>query len=105
MNQAVLDLQSRRDLIVQELDGSRLWFQKVAGHCWLMQQSCARRHRIAATPMTARLQEVAPLYVSLVYPTEPVDRLSGIGDRPGQEALITVLSTPAASPRHRYPTS
>jgi hypothetical protein len=37
--------------------------------------------RIAATPLTAWGQEVAPQYVRLVYATEPADRLRGIGER------------------------
>ncbi|MGZ4662574.1 MAG: aspartate aminotransferase, partial [Arthrobacter sp.] len=37
--------------------------------------------RIAATPMTAWGQDVAPRYVRLVYATEPITRLRGVGQR------------------------
>jgi aspartate/methionine/tyrosine aminotransferase len=90
--QAVRDLQARRDLIVQELDGVPVvvpeggWSLLVDATALgipaaELSQRLLTLGRIAATPMTAWGQEVAPRYVRLVYATEPVDRLSGIGNR------------------------
>jgi aspartate/methionine/tyrosine aminotransferase len=92
VDQAVRDLQARRDLIVQELDGLPVvvpeggWSLLVDATALgtsapQFSQRLLTHGRIAATPMTAWGQEVAPRYVRLVYATEPVDRLSGIGDR------------------------
>ena len=39
------------------------------------------RGRIAVTPMSAWGEEVAPRHVRLVFATEPLDRLRGIGER------------------------
>ncbi len=90
--QAVRDLQGRRDLIVQELDGLPVvvpeggWSLLVDATALAipapeLSQRLLTHGRIAATPMTAWGQEVAPRYIRLVYATEPVDRLSDIGDR------------------------
>ena len=89
---AVRDLQARRDLIVEELDGLPVvvpeggWSLLVDATTLGVQapelsQRLLSHGRIAATPMTAWGQEVAPRHVRLVYATEPVDRLRGIGDR------------------------
>jgi aspartate/methionine/tyrosine aminotransferase len=89
---AVRDLQARRDLIVQELDGLPVvvpeggWSLLVDATALgipapELSQRLLTHGRIAATPMTAWGHEVAPRYIRLVYATEPVDRLNGIGDR------------------------
>jgi aspartate/methionine/tyrosine aminotransferase len=89
---AVREWQARRDLVVAELDGVPL---VVPDGGWsLLVDAAALGHdapelsrrlleygRIAATPMTAWGEEVAPRYVRLVFATEPLDRLRGIGDR------------------------
>jgi aspartate/methionine/tyrosine aminotransferase len=89
---AVRDWEARRDLIVAELDGIPL---VVPDGGWsLLVDAAALGHdapelsrrllehgRIAATPMTAWGEEVAPRYVRLVFATEPLDRLRGIGAR------------------------
>jgi aspartate/methionine/tyrosine aminotransferase len=90
--QAVRDLQARRDLIVRELDGLPVvapeggWSLLVDATALgipapELSQRLLTHGRIAATPMTAWGQKVAPRYIRLVYATEPVDRLNGIGDR------------------------
>jgi aspartate/methionine/tyrosine aminotransferase len=38
-------------------------------------------HKVAATPMTAWGDRVAPRYVRLVFSNEPVERLALLGDR------------------------
>ncbi len=89
---AVSDLQARRDLIVHELDGLPVvvpeggWSLLVDATALGipapdLSQRLLTESRIAATPMTAWGQEVAPRYLRLVYATEPVDRLRGIGER------------------------
>jgi aspartate/methionine/tyrosine aminotransferase len=92
IDQAVRDLQARRDLIVEELDGLPVVVPDGGWSLLLdatelgtpapeLSQRLLTYGRIAATPMTAWGQEVAPRYVRLVFATEPVDRLRGIGDR------------------------
>ena len=89
---AVRDLQARRDLIVEELDGLPVVVPEGGWSLLVdattlgvpapeLSQRLLSHGRIAATPMTAWGQEVAPRHVRLVYATEPVDRLRGIGDR------------------------
>jgi aspartate/methionine/tyrosine aminotransferase len=89
---AVLEWQARRDLIVAELDGLPVivpeggWSLLVdAESLGLPAPELSRRllihGRIAATPMTAWGASVAPSYVRLVYATEPLHRLRGIGQR------------------------
>jgi aspartate/methionine/tyrosine aminotransferase len=89
---AVLEWQARRDLILQELEGlpvvapdggwSLLLDAKAVGReAPELSSRLLDRGRIAATPMTAWGQGVAPRYVRLVYSNEPLDRLRGIGDR------------------------
>ena len=91
---AVTDWQARRDLILRELDGLPLvtpdggWSLLVnAGALGLkapeLSQRLLQHGRIAATPMTQWGQQVAPDYVRLVFATEPIERLTGIGDRFG----------------------
>ena len=38
-------------------------------------------HKVAATPMTAWGETVAPRHVRLVYSNEPVERLATLGER------------------------
>ncbi len=89
---AVREWQARRDLIVAELEDVAL---VVPDGGWsLLVDAAALGHeapelsrrllehgRIAATPMTAWGEEVAPRHVRLVFATEPLDRLRGIGAR------------------------
>ncbi|MGH2955062.1 MAG: pyridoxal phosphate-dependent aminotransferase [Solirubrobacterales bacterium] len=89
---AVREWQARRDLIVEELDGLPVvvpeggWsllidaraLGKEAGE---LSKLLLERGRIAATPMTAWGEEVAPRFVRFVYATEPRERLRGIGER------------------------
>ena len=92
VDDAVREWQARRDLIVQELEGLPLvvpdggWSLLVDAEALgkgapELSASLLERGRIAATPMTAWGQEVAPRYVRLVYANEPLERLRGIGDR------------------------
>jgi aspartate/methionine/tyrosine aminotransferase len=92
ISEAVAELQMRRDLITQELDGLPVvvpeggWSLLIdATELGIPAPELSNRllthGRIAATPMTAWGPDVAPRYVRFVFATEPVDRLSGIGDR------------------------
>ena len=89
---AVRDWQARRDLIVAELEdialvvpdgGWSLLVDAVAlGHeAPELSRRLLDHGRIAATPMTAWGEAVAPRHVRLVFATEPLDRLRGIGAR------------------------
>lgn len=89
---AVGEWQARRDLIVAELDGIPLvvpdggWSLLVdaaaLGHdAPALSRRLLEHGRVAATPMTAWGEEVAPRHVRLVFATEPRDRLRGIGER------------------------
>lgn len=89
---AVAAWQARRDLILRELDGLPVvrpdggWSLLVnAGALGLkapeLTQRLLQHGRIAATPMSEWGQQVAPEYVRLVFATEPLERLTGIGER------------------------
>jgi aspartate/methionine/tyrosine aminotransferase len=89
---AVAEWQARRDLIVTELDDlpvvvpdggwSLLLDAEALGtNAPALSKRLLDQGRIAATPMTAWGQDVAPRYVRLVYANEPLDRLRGIGER------------------------
>lgn len=89
---AVREWQDRRDLLVEELAGLPIvvpdggWSMLVDARALgvtapELSRSLLERGRIAATPMTAWGEQVAPRYVRLVFATEPLDRLRGIGDR------------------------
>jgi aspartate/methionine/tyrosine aminotransferase len=89
---AVHEWQSRRDLVIAELAGLPVvvseggWSMLLDAEALGMRAPELSRRllavgRIAATPMTAWGQDVAPRYVRLVYATEPMDRLQGIGAR------------------------
>jgi aspartate/methionine/tyrosine aminotransferase len=92
VHEAVVEWQERRDLILQELDGLPVvrpdggWSLLIdARELGFGAPELAQRllefGRIAATPMTAWGKDVAPRFVRLVYATEPLDRLKGIGER------------------------
>lgn len=89
---AVREWQAGRDLILQELDGLPVVIPDGGWSLLLDAQALGKdasefskrlqdHSRIAATPMTAWGQEVAPRYVRFVYATEPLERLRGIGER------------------------
>jgi aspartate/methionine/tyrosine aminotransferase len=89
---AVRDWQARRDLILQELEGLPVvipeggWSllvdaEALGTEAAELSKQLLEHGRIAATPMTAWGQSVAPRYVRLVYANEPLERLRGIGDR------------------------
>lgn len=89
---AVREWQSRRDLLAAELDGLPIVIPDGGWSLLLDAEALGMRApelskrllvegRIAATPMTAWGQDVAPRYVRLVYATEPIGRLRGIGER------------------------
>lgn len=89
---AVREWQLRRDLLLDELRGLPFvipdggWSLLLDAEALGMSapELSARllaNGRIAATPMTAWGEEVAPRYVRLVYSAEPLGRLRGIGDR------------------------
>jgi aspartate/methionine/tyrosine aminotransferase len=89
---AVREWQARRDLILEELDGLPVvspdggWSMLVDAEALgttapELSRRLLERGRIAATPMTAWGEEVAPRHVRLVYATEPLDRLRGMGER------------------------
>lgn len=89
---AVRQWQERRDLVLDELAGLPVvvpeggWSllvnaQEVGMSAAELSRNLLERGRIAATPMTAWGRDVAPQYVRLVFATEPVHRLRGIGDR------------------------
>jgi aspartate/methionine/tyrosine aminotransferase len=92
VSDAVREWQARRDLILQELEGLPAvipeggWSLLVDAEALgkgapELSASLLERGRIAATPMTAWGEEVAPRYVRLVYANESLDRLRGIGER------------------------
>jgi aspartate/methionine/tyrosine aminotransferase len=88
---AVGEWQARRDAVLQQLEGlpavrpdggwsllmdvERLGLEAPAVSEALIEQ------KVAATPMTAWGQDVAPRHVRFVYSNEPVDRLSALGQR------------------------
>ena len=89
---AVREWQARRDLIVQELEGLPViipdggWSLLIDAEALgtdapELSTRLLDHGRIAATPMTAWGQEVAPCYVRLVYANEPIETLRGIGER------------------------
>jgi aspartate/methionine/tyrosine aminotransferase len=89
---AVREWGARRDLIVEELDGLPVVVPEGGWSLLVDAQAMGKdpgelskllleHGRIAATPMTAWGEQVAPRYVRLVYATEPLERLRGIGER------------------------
>jgi aspartate/methionine/tyrosine aminotransferase len=92
VREAVIEWQARRDLILRELEGLpavspdggwSLLLDATALGMEAPELSAAllERGRIAATPMTAWGETVAPRYVRFVYSNEPLGRLRGIGER------------------------
>ena len=88
---ATAELQRRRDVLLEELDGlpavppsggwSLLLDAAALGHdATTASELLFARARIAATPMTG-WGEQAARYVRLVFANEPVDRLRGVGGR------------------------
>jgi aspartate/methionine/tyrosine aminotransferase len=92
VREAVIEWQTRRDLILRELEGlptvspdggwSLLLDATELGlDAPALSAALLERGRIAATPMTAWGETVAPRNVRFVYSNEPIGRLRGIGER------------------------
>jgi aspartate/methionine/tyrosine aminotransferase len=92
VREAVVEWQARRDLILRELEGLPVVSPDGGWSLLLdatelglrapdLSEALLERGRIAATPMTAWGESVAPRYVRLVYSNEPLGRLRGIGER------------------------
>jgi aspartate/methionine/tyrosine aminotransferase len=92
VREAVIEWQARRDLILRELEGLPavspdggwsllLDATELGREAPELSAALLERGRIAATPMTAWGETVAPRYVRLVYSNEPLGRLRGIGER------------------------
>lgn len=91
LTKAVAEFQRRRDVVMEELEG--LPAVKASGGWALLLDTQAmgipapqasRRlldQKVAATPMTAWGETVAPRYVRFVFSREPVDRLRELGGR------------------------
>lgn len=89
--QAVVEWQRRRDVVLEQLEGLPA-VRPVGGWSLLMDVDALGRsapelsralvdHKVAATPMTAWGEQVAPRYLRFVYSREPVQRLSQLGGR------------------------
>jgi aspartate/methionine/tyrosine aminotransferase len=89
--QAVAEWERRRDAILEQLDGLPA-VRPAGGWSLLMDVDALGRsapdlsaalaaHMVAATPMTAWGERVAPRYIRFVYSREPVQRLSQLGGR------------------------
>jgi aspartate/methionine/tyrosine aminotransferase len=88
---AVSEFERRRDAVMEELDG--LPAVKASGGWALLldtdsmgiapPEASARllEQKVAATPMTAWGETVAPRYVRFVFSREPVERLRSLGER------------------------
>lgn len=88
---AVAEFERRRDVLMQELEG--LPAVAASGGWALLLDTTAigvsppdasarlLKEKVAATPMTAWGETVAPRYLRLVFSREPVERLRGLGDR------------------------
>ncbi len=89
--QAVAEWERRRDAILGQLEGLpavrpaggwSLLMDVTALGCSAADLSAALAdHKVAATPMTAWGERVAPRYIRFVYSREPVQRLSQLGGR------------------------
>jgi aspartate/methionine/tyrosine aminotransferase len=89
--QAVAEWERRRDAILGQLEGLpavrpaggwSLLMDVTALGCSAADLSAALAdHKVAATPMTAWGERVAPGYIRFVYSREPVQRLSQLGGR------------------------
>jgi aspartate/methionine/tyrosine aminotransferase len=89
--QAVAEWERRRDAILEQLQGLPA-VRPAGGWSLLMDVDALGRsaadlsgalaaHKVAATPMTAWGERVAPRYIRFVYSREPVERLSQLGGR------------------------
>jgi aspartate/methionine/tyrosine aminotransferase len=89
---AVAEWESRRNLILEELEGLPVvvpdggWSLLLDADAFgvrapELSRRLLERGRIAATPMTAWGTTIAPRYVRLVFAREPVHRLSGLRQR------------------------
>ena len=89
--QAVAEWERRRDAILEQLDGLPA-VRPAGGWSLLMEVDALGTsapdlsralvdHQVAATPMTAWGERVAPRYIRFVYSREPVGRLSQLGGR------------------------
>jgi aspartate/methionine/tyrosine aminotransferase len=92
VGEAVIEWQARRDLILRELEGLPVvspdggWSllldaAELGVEAPELSASLLERGRIAATPMGAWGETVAPRHVRFVYSNEPLARLRGIGER------------------------
>jgi aspartate/methionine/tyrosine aminotransferase len=89
--QAVAEWERRRDAILEQLEGLpavrpaggwSLLIDVTTLGCSAAELSAALAdHKVAATPMTAWGEGVAPGYIRFVYSREPVQRLSQLGGR------------------------
>ncbi|TDD06940.1 pyridoxal phosphate-dependent aminotransferase [Nonomuraea deserti] len=90
--EAVAEYQARHDTVVQQLDGLPVVRAGGGWSCLVDAEALGmtaadlsarllERGRVAATPMTAWGETVAPRYVRLVYSNEPVHRLADLRAR------------------------
>jgi aspartate/methionine/tyrosine aminotransferase len=88
---AVAEFQRRRDVVMEQLDGfpainasggwSLLLDTEAMGIPPAEASARLLEHKVAATPMTAWGERVAPRCVRFVFSREPVDRLQQLGER------------------------
>jgi aspartate/methionine/tyrosine aminotransferase len=88
---AVVEWEARRNRVMEELEG--LPAVRPAGGWSLLMDSVALgvqppdlsqalvHQQVAATPMTTWGEHVSPRFIRFVYSNEPVERLTGLGDR------------------------
>ncbi|HEX2049462.1 MAG TPA: pyridoxal phosphate-dependent aminotransferase [Actinomycetota bacterium] len=91
LERAVAELQRRRDVVMEELDGlpavaaSGGWALLLDTEAMGVAPPDASRRlleqKVAATPMTAWGETIAPRYVRFVFSREPVERLRRLGER------------------------
>jgi aspartate/methionine/tyrosine aminotransferase len=91
LNQAVAEWERRRNATLEQLQG--LPVVRPAGGWSLLLDTEAlgvsppelsralAEQKVAATPMTAWGEHVAPRYIRFVYSNEPVERLAALGER------------------------
>lgn len=88
---SVAEFQRRRDVVMEELDGlpaisasggwSLLLDTKAMGISPPEASKRLLEQKVAATPMTAWGETIAPRYVRFVFSREPTTRLRELGDR------------------------
>jgi aspartate/methionine/tyrosine aminotransferase len=91
LTRAVVEFQQRRDVVMEELNGlpavnaSGGWALLLDTEAMGISPPDATRRlleqKVAATPMTAWGETVAPRYVRFVFSREPVERLRELGER------------------------